>query len=55
MEQKMKYLFLNLCIALLSLPSALATLSTATPRDNLALKRGQQLFSRVCKAETTPV
>ena len=55
MEQKMKYLFLNLCIALLSLPSALATLSAATPRDNLALKRGQQLFSRVCKAETTPV
>jgi hypothetical protein len=39
----------------LSLPSVLATLSAATPRDNLALKRGQQLFSRVCKAETTPV
>ena len=25
------------------------------PRDNLALKRGQQLFGKVCKAQTTPV
>ncbi|MBQ5972425.1 MAG: hypothetical protein IJL45_08465 [Prevotella sp.] len=25
------------------------------PRDNLALKRGQQLFSKVCKSQTTPV
>ncbi len=25
------------------------------PRDNLALKRGQQLFAKVCKSQTTPV
>ena len=25
------------------------------PRENLALKRGEQLYAKVCKSQTTPV
>ena len=34
---------------------AVCTLSSATTRTNLALKRGEQLYASMCKGQTTPV
>ena len=44
------------CLFVLIVSVMAACLTSAqTPRGNLALKRGQQLFNRVCKPQTAPV
>ena len=54
-NNKMKHLS-NLKLTLLFFALlAVCTLSSATTRSNLALKRGEQLYASVCKGQTTPV